>query len=386
MFRVPKRAKLEKDPREQNEAIMALLGPSKPEPINQHPALLRPSGPEPMTPHPDSSGPSPLVQVHELGPFNNTNSAPSSPAPFGNQPYASNAEVAGLPFESLADTPRDSYPGDQCDLDTGACQADIQADFTIPMDDDDDMVEPPFGVLSNPTFDSPFSCQPHQFGYSLDVQQDGHIVEDTGPAFVSGSAMEDIEMDGSQAVASMTMTEPPPPFSWVPPSVSGAFSSIFPSIPSAQMGAFGNSSIGVIEPPMVTDPCAVAPTLSQGITSQQAAPLQALPFVSERTHPSPSAGVELLKEPESFIPRLSPLFSSISPDHTTPFPSATPLAASGSGAPSVSADAKEINYSIPTSVSSIEHSEDEAEQSKYKTTDSNSYVIYALGPILPLLT
>jgi hypothetical protein len=76
----------------------------------------------------------------------------------------------------------------------------------------------------------------------------------------------------------------------------------------------------------------------------------------------------------------------ISPDRTTSSPSATPPAASGSGAVSVSADAMEINYSNAASVSSIDHSEDEAEESKYKPRDSNSYVIYAPGSILLLLT
>jgi hypothetical protein len=118
-------------------------------------------------------------------------------------------------------------------------------------------------------------------------------VEDTGAAFAADSAMEDVEMEGSQAAASMTVAEPPPPFSWVPPSVSGAFNTIFPIVPSAQMVTFGSSPMGVIEPHMVTDPCVVDRTLSQGITSQPVVPPQVMPFVSERTHPSPSVGVEL---------------------------------------------------------------------------------------------
>ena len=184
MFSGLKRAKLEKDPREQYEATLALLGTPEPEPMKH------------------SSYPSSHVQVRELGPSNKIYSAISSLVPFGSQLYASNAEVAGLPFESLADAPRDSHTGDQCDLDTGACQADMQADFAIPMGDDEDMVEPPFGVLSNPpTFNPLFSYQPHPYGHSLDAQQDGLIVEDTGSALVADSGMEDVEMEGSQAAA-----------------------------------------------------------------------------------------------------------------------------------------------------------------------------------------
>ena len=364
MSRVPKRAKLEKDPREQNEAILALLGPSEPEPMKRR-----------------------HVQVHGPGSFNQISPIISSAASFGGQPCTSRAEVAGLPFESLADASRDWYSGGQRNLDTGAGEVDMQADSTSPMDEDKDEVEPPLGVLSNPTFDTEFSCQPHPYGHSLSAQQDEPIAEGSGAVFAADSAMEDVEMEGSQAAASMTVDGPPPPFSWVPPSVSGTFDTLFPSVPSAQMAAFGNSPMGVIEPPMVTDPCVVDMTLSQGITSQQVVPPQALPFVSERTHPSPSVGVELPKEAEPFFPRLSPtLFLSLSPDHTTSLPDATPIAASGSGAVSISANAMEINYSNPTPLSLIDHNEDEAEESKYKPKDSNSYVIYAPGSILLLFT
>ena len=277
------------------------------------------------------------------------------------------------------DAPGDWYPRGQRSLDTGAGEVDMQADSTTPMDEDEGEVEPPFGVLSNPTFDPLFLYQPYPYNHSLNAQQDELIVENNGTAFAADS---DVEMEGSQAAASMTVAEPPPPFSWVPPSVSGAFSTIFLSVPSAQMVVFGNSPMGVIEPPMVTDPCVVNRTISQPVV-----PPQVLPFVSEGTHPSPSVGVELLEEPEPFIQRLSPtLFLNISPDHTTSFPSVTPLVASGSGAVSISANAMEINYSNPTPVSSVDHNEDEAEESKYKPRDSNPYVIYAPGSILLLLT
>ena len=98
------------------------------------------------------------------------------------------AEVAGLPFE---DAPRNSYPGGQCGLDTGAGQVDMQADFTTPMNENEDEVELPFGVLSNPTFDPLFSCQLYLYGHSLGAQRDEPIVEDTSPAFAADSAMED---------------------------------------------------------------------------------------------------------------------------------------------------------------------------------------------------
>ena len=98
----------------------------------------------------------------------------------------------------------------------------------------------------------------------------------------------------------MAMTEPPPPCSWVPPSVPGAFNTIFPSVPSAEMAAFGISFMGAIENPVITDSCVVVTTRPQGITSQQVAPPQALPFVSERTQPSPSVGVELFKRTRVF--------------------------------------------------------------------------------------
>ena len=139
--------------------------------------------------------PSSHVQVSELGLFNNPNSAASSPALFGSQ-------VAGLPFESLGDAPRDSYPREECDLDTGACQLDMQADFSIHMDDDEDMVEPSFGVLSNPpTFDQLLSYRPHPYGHSLDAQQDELIVDGTCSALAADPGLEDVEMEGSQAAA-----------------------------------------------------------------------------------------------------------------------------------------------------------------------------------------
>ena len=120
MFRVLKRAELEKDSKGQNEATLSLLGPIR------------------TGAHESSAWQFIPSSHHELGPSNERSPAISSPASFGSQLCTSRAEVAGLPSESLADAPRDSYSRGQRNLDTGAGEVDMEVDFAIPMDEDED--------------------------------------------------------------------------------------------------------------------------------------------------------------------------------------------------------------------------------------------------------
>lgn len=228
-------------------------------------------------------------------------------------------EVVGL----LLDAPKDWYPKDQYDQDMDAAQVDMQVDFPTPMDEgeDEDELE-----LSHTTFDPLLTYQPHPYSHSPGIQQDDLIVEDNGAAFAADSAMEDRAAESWQTTASMRETETLLPFSWVPPSLSSALHAIFPSVPSAQTASFVNCSMPVVGPPMLPDPCAVVTMVSEGVRLQQFAPPQdiVLPFVSDSPCPSPSMqGVELLKEPASFVPKLSP--TSVSTRDTTKRSSFPPL-------------------------------------------------------------
>ena len=57
--------------------------------------------------------------------------------------------------------PTASYPGFPYDLDMGAGEEGTQGDISIPMDEDEEELQPSFGVLSNTTFDPSFAYQPH---------------------------------------------------------------------------------------------------------------------------------------------------------------------------------------------------------------------------------
>ena len=230
--------------------------------------------------------------------------------------------------------PGTHIPGFPYDLDTGASQVRMQGGFLMPMDEDEVESEPSFGVLSNTTFDPLLvnqpqphyqpHYQPHSNSHYFNIEQDDLIVEDIEPEFVADLAMEDAGM--WKAEASVT-TEARQPFSWMPASVSDAFHSIFPDIPSTQMTAFVHPAMHVLEPSMLSDPYAMCPTIPEGARLQQVAPPQDTPcqFASDGTHPSPSVGSELFNGLEYIVPTLSTIYASnVSVHQTTSRPWFTP--------------------------------------------------------------
>ena len=215
-------------------------------------------------------------------------------------------DEARLPSGSV--DPGTHIPGFPYDLDTKASQVGMQGGFLIPMDEDEVESESSFGILSNTTFDPLLDYQPqyqpHSNSHDLNIEQDDLIVEDIEPAFVPDSAMEDA---GMWKVEASVTTATLQPFSWIPPSVSGASYSIFPHNPSTQMTAFVHPAMHVLESPMLSDPYAMCPTIPEGTILQQVAPPQDTPchFASDGTHPSPSVERELFKGPEYIVPNLS---------------------------------------------------------------------------------
>ena len=121
--------------------------------------------------------------------------------------------------------------------------------------------------------------------------------------------MEDAGMWKAEASVA---TETLQPFSWMPPSVSGAFHPISLDIPSSQMTAFIHPAMHVLEPPMLSNPYAMCPTIPEGARLQQVAPPQNTPchFASDGTHPSLSVGSELFNGSEYIVPTLSTIYVS----------------------------------------------------------------------------
>jgi hypothetical protein len=113
------------------------------------------------------------------------------------------------------------------------------------MDEDEDELEPPFGVLSRTTFDPLLAYQPHSYSDSLNIEQDDLIVEDTDTKIVADSAMEDTEMESWKAEASVT-TEALQPFSWMPTSVSSPLHAMFTGVSSTQLTAPVNTAMRVL--------------------------------------------------------------------------------------------------------------------------------------------
>ena len=209
--------------------------------------------------------------------------------------------------------PQTHIPGSPNDLYMGAGQVGM-LDSTIPMDEDEDELEPSLFVVSITTFDPPSSLayqQPHSYSHGLNIEQGSLIVEDIETEFAADSAMEDARMESWKADASMT-TETLQPFSWIPPPVFGTFHAIFPNVPPTQMTALVNPAMGVLEPPTLGEPYAMGSTIPEGATLRQVAPPQDIPhlFVSDANHPSPSVEDGLFKGPEYIVPNLSNTSSS----------------------------------------------------------------------------
>ena len=138
--------------------------------------------------------------------------------------------------------PTASYPGFPYDLDMGAGEEGTQGDISIPMDEDEEELQPSFGVLSNTTFDPSLAYQPHSYSHGLNIEQGGLIVEDVETEFVADSIMEDTGMESWNAEASVK-TEILQPFSWIPPPIVGAFQAISPNVPPTQMTTFVNPAM-----------------------------------------------------------------------------------------------------------------------------------------------
>ncbi len=213
------------------------------------------------------------------------------------------AELATLPFGLQVDVSIDSYPRHPHNLDVEADTGDRQEEVSIPMDEDE--LQPSFGDLSNTTFDPVLVYHLPPCNHSLNIQQDDLVGKDNS---LVDLAMEDAGVEAEKPIASVTTTKSLQSSSRIPPSVSSAFNAIFPGVSSAQTAALVNGSTHVIESPMLGNPYAVDMSISKGVRLQDGIPPQdiAWPFVYSGTQPSPLVELKLFKEPESFVPMLSP--------------------------------------------------------------------------------
>ena len=203
------------------------------------------------------------------------------------------------PPSGFNDASTDSYPRGPYDPRMEADQQDMQMDFSTPMDKDDDESVTGFGALSNTTFHPLLTYQPHLYGHSLNVEQDEHIIEDIGSGLGVDSVMGDATLESQNVDVHATATRAPQPFSWVPPSTSGAFHTIFPVVPFArpQMTACIDESVQVFQHRTLNGPYGVDTTVSEEARIQQVAPPQdtAWPFILDGVYPSPSMEGGLLK-------------------------------------------------------------------------------------------
>ena len=257
------------------------------------------------------------------------------------------AELATLPFGLQVNASIDKYRGHPQNLDIAAGSGDRQGVFSAPMDEDD--LESSFGVLPNTTFDPALAYHSHLDNHGLNIQQDDLVGEDNSPVDL---AMEDAGPEAGAAIAFVTTTKSLEAFSWIPPSISSAFHTIFSGVSSTQTAALANRSTHVMESPVLDNSYAVDMTISEGVRLQHVVPPQdiAWPFASNGTQPLPSVEVE---KPEYFIPRLSPApvssaFASQATSHPT-FPHIS-SPASWTGPVPV----------LPSTRRSIEEHEDEA--------------------------
>ena len=237
------------------------------------------------------------------------------------------AEPATVLFGMQANASIDLYRGHPHDLDIEGGSGDRQGKLSIPMDEDE--LEPSFGVSSNTTFDPVLPYHPHLNDHSLSIRQDDLVGEDNSPVDL---AMEDAAPEAERAIASATVTKSLQAFSWIPPSASSAFRAIFPGVSSTHTAALVDGSTQVMDSPMLDNPYAVDMAISEGVRLQHPVPPQdiAWPIAPSETQPLPSVELKLFKEPEYFIPRLSPtpvsdIFAIQATSHST-FPPVSPPA------------------------------------------------------------
>ena len=225
-------------------------------------------------------------------------------------------------FGLLVNASMGSCPSGSHDLDMEADEVDVQGGFSISMDEDEsdeDETEPRFvGVFSDTTFDPSLRHRPQPYSHSFNIQHGDFVDEENGLADL---AMEDAGAEAWEVPASLTATNSLQPFSLLP-SVSSAVSLDFPGVPPNQTAGLVNGSMH--ESPMLGDPHTIDMTIPEGVRLQHATPPQniAWPFLPNGTHPMPLVEVEMFKEPDSFIPRLSPIpasniFTSLSTSHST---------------------------------------------------------------------
>ena len=234
-----------------------------------------------------------------------------------------NTEVDGLLSGFLVGAPTDSYPRGPYDPNMEGDQVDMQVDFSISVDEDEDEAEPWFGLLSNTntTLDPSLAFQPQLYSHRPSIEQDDRIVEEIGPCFVEDSVMEEARTESWRADASVTATQTLRRFSLVPPSVSGAVQTIFPGVPfaapaqmTAQMTVTLDTPVPVFQHHILNDPYAVDATISEETRLPQDSPPQDRPpqdiawaFISGGVHPSAPGEVGLANEPHSVYARFSPI-------------------------------------------------------------------------------
>jgi len=227
-----------------------------------------------------------------------------------------NTKVDGLFSGLLVDAPTDSYPKGPYDPNMEGDQVDMQVDFSISVDKDEDEVEPWFGLLpnTNTTLDPSLAFQPQLYNHGPSIEQDDRIVEEIGPCFVEDSVMEEARTEPWRADASVTATQTLQAFSLLPPSVSGAVHTIFPGVPfatpaqmTAQMTVTLDTSVPVFQHHILSDPYAVDAIISEETRLPQDTPPQdiAWPFIGGGVHPSAPGEVGLANEPPSVYARLS---------------------------------------------------------------------------------
>jgi len=195
---------------------------------------------------------------------------------------------------------------------------------------DEDESEPSDCDLSDITFDPLLAYHPHSLSLSLNIQQDDLVSEHNG---LAGLTVEDAGREAWKATASVIATEFLQPFSWMPPSASGALHAIFPGVPSDQTAALVNDSMHVIESPVPGHPFTMDITTSGQAGLQHAGPPQDItwPFVLNGIHPLPSVEIEFSKEPEFFIPRAppTPVSASQATSHSTSPPTSPSASRAG---------------------------------------------------------
>ncbi len=228
--------------------------------------------------------------------------------------------VATLPFRLPVNGSTNWCLRSSHDLDMEEDDVDIEGGFSIPMPMDEDESEPPLvGVWSDTTFDPSLAYNLYPHRHNLDIQRDDLVGEDNGQADL---AMEDAGAEAWEGTASLTATNSLQPFSWIPLFVPSTLHANFPGVPSGQTVALVNGSMH--ESPMLGSPCAVDAMISEGVGLPHSAPPQDIswPFVPNGTPDLPLVEVKLFKEPDYFIPRLSPtpvsnIFASLATNHST---------------------------------------------------------------------